>query len=626
MAQSIRQRNKELATELWSMKRVLKSHTSSLDLSMFNDDVSNQCARAVLWHVINNITDVPQCQHPDCNNKVKWNRDLPIDISKGQYNVFCSRKCAASDPQSLMKRKHTNIDRYGVEHVFQNGNVNEKRRDTMIQRYGDEHALNNEELKQKFSGTMLDKYGVEHAMQSPTLLRKNQQTIINRYGVTNVALVPEFQKKARLTSDSKYGKDYYVQTEEFKTKAQATSLERYGVEHVSQSIEHKRDRSKTMMERYGVEHALQSSQFKSKLVSTSLSRYGDLYVRAHISTESLAILDSADEFVKFASGKTLIQIANELGVHYVTVYNRATEYNCLNLLDLRVSYLEREMEEFLDAHNIKYVKNDRVVLNGLEVDFLLPEHNVAIEMNGVYWHSDKFRDKNYHSMKYNLARESGINLIQISESDWNNKADVVKRLIKHRVRKSITVFGARNATIKKISANDAKLILDKYHLQGFVSGISYYGSYCNETLCGVMVFGWTRGSIKSRRLELKRWITDGKMSYPGLFSKVFKYAQNDMGFTNVVSFSANDWFTGTVYEKSGFTRGRDIPPSYRYYYHRRLVHCSAFTKNNIRKKFENNKQVLSWLDNGMTEFEIMDNLGIPRVWDSGKIEWIWTRQ
>lgn len=52
-----------------------------------------------------------------------------------------------------------------------------------------------------------------------------------------------------------------------------------------------------------------------------------------------------------------------------------------------------------------------------ELDIYIPALNLAIEYNGTYWHSERLlRDRpNYHELKYNLAKQNGIDLIHIFE-------------------------------------------------------------------------------------------------------------------------------------------------------------------------------------------------------------------
>src|SRR5690606_24877531 len=88
---------------------------------------------------------------------------------------------------------------------------------------------------------------------------------------------------------------------------------------------------------------------------------------------------------------------------------------------------ERLLYEFV-RENYKgiIVKNDRSILNGKELDIYLPDINLAIEFNGIYWHSELYKESDYHYSKSKLCKESGIKLIHIWEDDWVNKEDLVK--------------------------------------------------------------------------------------------------------------------------------------------------------------------------------------------------------
>ena len=62
-----------------------------------------------------------------------------------------------------------------------------------------------------------------------------------------------------------------------------------------------------------------------------------------------------------------------------------------------VSYEARkQVEEDLKNIELKVKK---------ELDIYLPNLNIAIEYNGLYWHGEKNKDKNYHLEKYNLCQE-----------------------------------------------------------------------------------------------------------------------------------------------------------------------------------------------------------------------------
>ena len=68
---------------------------------------------------------------------------------------------------------------------------------------------------------------------------------------------------------------------------------------------------------------------------------------------------------------------------------------------------------------------------GKELDVVIPELKLAIEYNGLYWHSTmypKYKPGN-HIMKTNLCENIGYRLIYVWENDWvDNKGKVKTKL------------------------------------------------------------------------------------------------------------------------------------------------------------------------------------------------------
>lgn len=76
------------------------------------------------------------------------------------------------------------------------------------------------------------------------------------------------------------------------------------------------------------------------------------------------------------------------------------------------------------------------VMGDRELDFYFPDHNLAIEANGDYWHSEKFgRDDEYHNDKTRRCNEKGIELVHIWESDFYNNQEYYKNLILNKLAK-----------------------------------------------------------------------------------------------------------------------------------------------------------------------------------------------
>ncbi|MFW6130771.1 MAG: hypothetical protein ACOC56_06250, partial [Atribacterota bacterium] len=54
----------------------------------------------------------------------------------------------------------------------------------------------------------------------------------------------------------------------------------------------------------------------------------------------------------------------------------------------------------------------------IELDIYLPDFNIAIEYNGLYWHSElNGKDRNYHLNKTNICENENIQLIHIFEDE-----------------------------------------------------------------------------------------------------------------------------------------------------------------------------------------------------------------
>ena len=57
------------------------------------------------------------------------------------------------------------------------------------------------------------------------------------------------------------------------------------------------------------------------------------------------------------------------------------------------------------------------------------EPKIAVEFNGIYWHSISNKDPGYHLMKTKKCEELGIKLIHVWEDQWINDKDRVKAFL-----------------------------------------------------------------------------------------------------------------------------------------------------------------------------------------------------
>lgn len=94
--------------------------------------------------------------------------------------------------------------------------------------------------------------------------------------------------------------------------------------------------------------------------------------------------------------------------------------------------------------------NSKIPNSSLELDFYLPDEKLAIEFNGNYWHSIRFKDKNYHLRKTQLCQDLGISLIHIFEFEWLSSKEICKQIISLALESDIESANIHDCKIKKI--------------------------------------------------------------------------------------------------------------------------------------------------------------------------------
>lgn len=92
------------------------------------------------------------------------------------------------------------------------------------------------------------------------------------------------------------------------------------------------------------------------------------------------------------------------------------------------SFSEKELCKYIKSiYDNVIIENSRNIISPLELDIFLPDIKLAIEFNGMYWHS--LRPDGYHDKKIELCNKKGIKLIYVWEDEWKSKNDEVKKEI-----------------------------------------------------------------------------------------------------------------------------------------------------------------------------------------------------
>lgn len=211
---------------------------------------------------------------------------------------------------------------------------------------------------------------------------------------------------------------------------------------------------------------------------------------------------------------------------------------------------EKELLQYLKKTQLNIIPNDRSVLNGRGLDLYVPEKHIAIEYNGLYWHSEATgKEKEYHYQKWVECRNKGIQLITVWEDDWLRNPELVKTMLAYKLglQQGNRVYG-RNTRIVPITAPEALLFLNQHHIQGSIAGSIRVGleEKTTGTLVVVMVFKHETPTT----LNLLRYATSA--SVIGGFSKLLQYVAREYTPASIVTFSDHMVSNSGLYEKNGF--------------------------------------------------------------------------
>jgi hypothetical protein len=287
-----------------------------------------------------------------------------------------------------------------------------------------------------------------------------------------------------------------------------------------------------------------------------------------------------------------------------------------------ISSSEKEIQDFISSiYKGTKIFNTRGLIKGFEIDIFFPELNLAIEFDGLKWHSElNGKNREYHLNKTETLLKQNIQLIHIFEDEWKYKKDIVKSRITNLLRLTPNIIYARKCKIKEISHTEANNFYQNTHIQGKCKPKINIGLYYNDILVASMSFGNLRkvtgNTSQYETYELLRYSTLLNTNIPGGFSKILKYFQTQYKPKNIISYSDRRWSNGEVYKKNGFKFIYNTPPNYWYMkYYKEREHRFKYRKSELSK-------LLDKFDKDKSEWENMKNNKYDRIWDCGSGKWM----
>lgn len=503
-------------------------------------------------------------------------------------------------------------------------NTAAKRMETCIQRYGVDNPAKATEVKLKAEKTCLSRYG----SKSPTMNKEIRQlqihTCIEKYGETNPMKSDSVKNKMFSTCEQRYGHRYINQSDAIKIKKQKTCLKKYGVDNIAKLKDIKERTKETNLKRYGHTSPSQNENIKQKQIESKKQHVYKLVIEGNRLPSDVTALFSYDEYINSTRNNEYKFKCNSCESEFYDHLANGRIPRCLHCnphkLNQATSRHEQEIFDFIKSiYTGRVVKNTYSVIPPLEIDIFLPEESLAIEVNGLYWHSQLAGNKykNYHLNKTNSCNKKNIQLIHIFEDEWIFKKEIIKSKLKSIISENSDKIYGRNCYVKVIDSKTKNEFLNAHHIQGEDKSKIKLGLYNKESLVAVMTFSNNRMVMGKKSFtdeyELSRYATSAPVL--GGAGKLLSYFIKNYKPKKITSYADRRFSRGNLYECIGFTRCGDTPPNYWYMdckYNDRKYRFQ-FSKHMLKNKIPN-------YDPELSEWENMKLNGYDRIWDCGSIK------
>ena len=528
------------------------------------------------------------------------------------------------------KTKKTNLEKWGVENPSQVKEFKEKKRKSFMEKWGVDHPSKLDLIKEKKKKTFLDKWGVENPFQSDDIKNKIKKTNTEKWGVENPSKSDYIKEKKRKSFIEKCGVDHPLKFDEIKEKIKKNNLEKWGVECVLKNENIKQRIKQTMinlygfenpmksdliknkiketnLEKWGVEFYYQTDEFKEKSKETNLKKYNSTSYKKSIFFYNKSIIGSDDNHIEYLGNSEHLFKCNcgenfIIGTDNYFTRKKSNINICTKCNPIGDSRSIKEGELFQYIKSIYDGEIMRSYRDDMEIDIYLPELKIGFEFNGLYWHSELYRDRWYHLNKTNYFQERGIRIIHIWEDDWVNKRSILESQIKNLLNKSENKIFARKCQIREIGYKLSSKFLEDNHIQGKDYSKVKLGLYYNGELLSVMTFSKSEGRKKMPEEEwnLSRFCNKLNYNVVGGASKLLNYFIKKYDVKRLVSYADRDWSNGDLYSKMGFNLLYKTNPDYKYIINDRRLHKSRYRKSNT----------------GISE----SKLELLKIWDCGKLK------
>lgn len=558
------------------------------------------------------------------------------------------------------KARATNQERYGVDNPSQRADVQTLKRSNQRAEYGVDHPSQRPEIADKLSKAWLSKdkeffkdraarssetykkkTGFTHNMRNPGVVEKRGDAAFARWGFENPASSPEVRQKIQDKWESKYGYREIFASPETQRKIRATMVQRYGVENpmghapfIREIQQQRKNPIEYKGKTYYVDSSLEADCFvrlknKYGAVYTQYdSRYPaelkwlpDFYLprlKRYVEVKGVYTLFHANQGAAFLRNKKKAEAEGD-GCEWMVCESGAWARLPKRWWLLKFTEISRYLAEKTHKPEAFIAEVARKVFKGI---FHIVDGNfIRSAKLTVFCATLTQHNSDLVSPGFLSSQLTTDSTVVLWDYEWQSRRTAAKKYLLSRLGLSKFSVGARKTEVEmsKLTEDDARFF-QANHLQGAPRrGLCVRLKY-RDRVVAAMVFSpiqSIRGASSSAgEYELIRFATVGRI--PGAASKLFSAFVSRHRPTRIISYSDRQHFQGGVYQVLGFKETGRSKPDYRTIWS--FVDYATMPKQATKRS---NLAKIEGFDASLSEAENLKLLGLPKIYDCGKVKWEW---
>ena len=188
--------------------------------------------------------------------------------------------------------------------------------------------------------------------------------------------------------------------------------------------------------------------------------------------------------------------------------------------------------ETLMSSNTSLSRFDKFPAKGCNIrpDFKVSD-DVYVNVDGLYWHSDRVLEKKHHLNARLKAEKFNIRLLQFRADEVIYKRNIVDSMIAVKAGLVNNKIHARKLNIGQVTSLEAKIFLKNNHLMGFASASTYLALKDGDQIKVLL-------SLRFENTEVKivRFASALNTVVVGGYSRLLKHAIKTFNITSIYTF------------------------------------------------------------------------------------------